>query len=204
MASLKDALFGTKGKFRQFETMTPQQRGLIDQLIGGLGGPEGLQQQGLGALGGLLGGGQQFFEQLQAPALRQFQEQTVPDIAERFTGMGSGAQGSSAFGQQLGAAGAGLAETLAGQRAGLGLQAQQTGLQGLLSMLGLAEQPQFGTGFQPGREGALGGLLGGVGQGLGGALGGGAVGGFGSLFKGLFGGGREPAQGAFNPIQNLM
>ncbi|MFQ5685097.1 MAG: hypothetical protein ACE5GV_00405 [Candidatus Scalindua sp.] len=172
MASLRESLFGTKGKFKQFETLTPQQRGLIDQLIGGLGGPGGLQQQGLGALGGLLGGGQQFFEQLQAPALRQFEEQTVPGIAERFTGLGAGAQRSSAFAQGLGGAGERLAETLAGQRAGLGLQAQQTGLQGLLSLLGIAQQPQFGAAFQPGREGALGGILGGIGRGVLGGLGG--------------------------------
>lgn len=191
MVSFKESLLGTEGQFKQFETLTPQQRDLFGQLFGGLGGEGGLQQQGFGALSNLLGGNQQFLEQLQAPALRQFQEQTIPGIAERFSGAGSGAQGSSAFGQQLGAAGAGLAEQLAGQRAELGMQGQQSGIQGLLSLLGLSQTPQFGTAFQPGKEGALGGLLGGVGSGLGSALGSaatGGLGGFGSLFKGLLGG----------------
>jgi hypothetical protein len=180
--SFKDSLMGTKGKFEQFQTLTPQQKQLFSQLIGGLGGQTG---QGMDLLSMLMGGDQQFLEQMQAPALRQFNEQIIPGIAERFTGAGAGAQGSSAFTQALGGAGADLTERLAGQRAGMGMQAQQSGLQGLLHMLGLAQQPQFGTAYQPGQQGALGGLFGGLGQGLG-MMGGGALGGIGSLFGSLF------------------
>jgi hypothetical protein len=188
--SFKEALFGTKGKFRTTPTTTPQQQALISQLISGLGAGGGLLGTGLGAIGQQLGGGQEFIEQLQAPALRQFQEQIIPGLAERFSAAGSGAQGSSAFQQALGQAGAGLSEQLAAQRAGLGVQQQQQGLQGLLSLLGLSQQPQFATAFQPGKQGALGGLLGGLGQGIGGALGGLAGGGITSglgALGGLFG-----------------
>lgn len=145
--ALGQKLFGEKEQrpeLEQFATQTPEQRALFNQLFGGLGGAGGLQQQGLGTLSSLLGGNQQFLEQLQAPALRQFQEQTIPNIAERFTGTGSGSQSSSAFQQALGSAGAGLAENLGAQRAQLGLQGQQTGLQGLLALLNLARSPQFG------------------------------------------------------------
>ena len=181
--SFKESFFGTKGAFKQAPTLTPQQQELMAQLSQGLGGQGGLQQQGLGALGQQLEGSQQFLEQLQAPALRQFQEQTIPGIAERFSGLG--AQSSSAFTQALGGAGAGLTEQLASQRAGLGMQAQQSGLQGLMQLLGLSQQPQFATAFQPGQQGAFSGLLSGLGQGAGAALGAGAPGAIGGALKGL-------------------
>ena len=182
MASLRDTLFGTKTQFKQLPTLTPEQQQLFGQLIGGLGGEGGQLGQGMDLLSQLFGGNQQFLEQMQAPALRQFEEQIIPGIAERFTG--AGAQGSSAFSQALGGAGADLTERLAGQRAGMGMQAQQMGLQGLLQMLGLAQQPQFATGIQPGQPGALGGLLGGLGGGLGTGFGTGLGGFFGKKFFG--------------------
>lgn len=100
-------------------------------------------------------------EQLQNPqagfapiaqqAREQFEQQTVPSIAERFSALGSGAQGSSAFGQQLGAAGAGLESDLASQQAKFG-QKQQ----GLAQQLaGLGMQPSFETKIQPGSEGLI-------------------------------------------------
>ena len=172
--SFRDSFFGTKDSFQQTPTLTPQQQQLINQLIGGLGGPTG---QGIDLISQLLGGNQEFLKQLQAPEIRRFEEQTIPGLAERFSG--AGAQESSAFKQALGGAGAGLSENLAAQSGQLGMQAQQTGLQGLLSMLGLSQKPQFATSFQPGKSGALGGLFGGIGQGLGGIS---------SIFNKLFGG----------------
>lgn len=180
--ALSKKLFGEdEGEFKQISTQTPEQQQLFSQLLGGLGG---LQGQGFGALQSKLGGSQDFLSQLQAPALRQFQEQTIPNIAERFSGLG--AQGSSAFGQQLGSAGAGLAEKLAAQRGELGMQSQQQGLEMLLTLLGLSQKPQFQSFFDPGRESPMGGFLGGVGTGFGGAFG--KVGGEGlsSALSGLF------------------
>lgn len=172
---------GTPGKFEQLPTVTPEQKGLLDQLlaaIGGTGAMGGPLGSGLQNLQNILGGGPEAFEAFQAPARTAFQQQTVPMIAERFSGLG--AQQSSAFGQALGQAGAGLEERLAAQRAGLQSQA----LGQLQSLLGQGLTPQFTTQQIPGQLGALQGLFGGLGTTLGGvgttALGGG----FGGLLSG--------------------
>lgn len=158
MSSLSRFFMGTPGKFEQLPTVTPEQKGILDQLLGGLGGPLG---SGLQNLQQLLSGAPEAFEAFAAPARTSFMQQTVPGIAERFTG--AGAQRSSAFGQALGAAGAGLEEQLAAQRAGLQSQA----LGQLQNLLGVGLTPQFQTAQIPGQPGALQGLLGGIGTGLG-------------------------------------
>lgn len=122
-SGLNDMLFGKKESFEQLPTMDPQQMQLWQQLLGGLSGGNagsGPMGSGMNFLQGILGGDTSKFE---APLMRQFQEKTIPGIAERFSGMGSGAQSSSAFGQQLGAAGAGLQENLGALRGGLQMQA---------------------------------------------------------------------------------
>jgi len=177
-SSFRESLFGTPGEFRTTPTTTGAQQGIFDQLIAALGGEGGLFGQGIGAIGSQLGGGQDFIEALQRPELRRFEQETIPGIAEAFTR--GGGQRTSAFGQQLGAAGAGLAENLAAQRAGLGVQQQQSGLQQLMALLGLSQQQQFATAFQPGQAGGLSSLFGGLGSGLGMAAGGAAGGGIGA------------------------
>lgn len=164
MASLKEMLFGKKGKIKALPTLAPEQQQLLSQLLGGIGSP---LQAGLGNLTQLLSGDTEAFE---APAMRQFYEQIIPQIAERFTSMGAGSQGSGAFGQQLGAAGAGLAERLAMQRAGL----QQQGLGQLQSLLGMGmTTPTFQWMGMPGTQGGLSPLASGFGTafGMGGAQG---------------------------------
>lgn len=158
---LYESLFGTPGRIENMPTMSGEQSQLLAQLLQGLGGP---MQSGLGNLQGILSGEPGALEAFQAPAMRQFQEQTVPGIAERFSSMGAGAQGSSAFGQQLGAAGAGLAENLSAQRAGLQSQA----LQQLSQLLGLGiGQQTFQPTQIPGQQGGLQQLLSGMGSGIG-------------------------------------
>lgn len=162
--SISKFLFGQEGKMEQLPTMTPQQQQLLSQLLGGISGPLGM---GFERLSELLSGRPEAFEAFQAPAMRQFEEQIVPGIAERFTGMGGGAQRSSAFQQALGQAGAGLSERLAAQRAGL-----QQGAMGQLSQLlgmGMGAKP-FGYQYTPSTGGFLGGLAPGVGMGIGGGL----------------------------------
>jgi len=93
-------LLTTPESMSEFERFTPEQQSLISQLMGALtgqGGPQG------GILGDLLGG-----DAFAVPEMRRFQEQTIPGIAERFTGLGAGSQSSSAFQQALGTAGADL------------------------------------------------------------------------------------------------
>lgn len=158
MSSLADFFLGTPGRFEQLPTVTPEQKGLLDQLLGGLGGQGGPLGAGLQNLQQILSGAPGAFEAFEAPARTAFQQRTVPGIAERFSGLG--AQRSSAFGQQLGAAGAGLEEQLSAQRAGLQSQA----LQQLMGLLGQAQQPQFQTIQLPETQGALPGILSGLGS----------------------------------------
>jgi hypothetical protein len=111
MASLSEILFGKSESFDKLSTKTPEQEQLISMLLGGSqeGGSEALQY-----LINLLGGDLSAFEE---PAMRQFQQEIIPGIAERFSGIN--AQGSSAFQNALGGAGADLASTLAQLRAQL-------------------------------------------------------------------------------------
>jgi hypothetical protein len=126
--------------YRQLSTLSRGQQGLLQQLLGSLGGQSTniqqspLFQQGSSYLQALLSGSPEATAAFEAPAMRQFQEQIIPALAERFAGLGAGAQSSSAFKLALGAAGAGLAENLAGLRGQLQLSA-------LPQALGFAQQP---------------------------------------------------------------
>ncbi len=95
------------------------------------------------------------------PARTSFEQNTLPSIAERFSSMN--AQNSSAFGQQLGAAGANLEENLAGQRANL----QSGAMNQLMNMFNTGMTQQNETIHSPATGGFLGGMAGGIGQGLG-------------------------------------
>ena len=140
MSTLSQFLFGSPGRVEQRPITTPEQQQVMSQLIGaltggGVGG--GLLGEGLQNLQQLLSGTPEAAAAFERPALRQFQEEIVPGIAERFTGLG--AQRSSAFGQQLAGAGQRLAESLQAQRGGL----QQQALSQLLSLLPQTQRQQF-------------------------------------------------------------
>lgn len=109
-----DFLLGRDEKTQQFQRFTPQQQELQQQQIGGVS--EQLPQM-FQYLQQILSNDPDLMRQFQAPSRRAFEEQTIPTIAERFTGMG--AQKSSAFGQQLGQAGVRLEEGLAAQQGNL-------------------------------------------------------------------------------------
>lgn len=177
MPKLSEALFGKKDKIEQLPMFTPEQQAFLSKILGG-------SQEGIGSgmeyLTQLLSGDEGAFEAFEAPMKRQFEEETVPGLAERFAGLD--AQGSSAFGQALGQAGAGLTENLAQLREGLKGQALSQ-LQGLAGM-GLGQQ--FENILRPGTGGAFGELAGGLGQGLGMAATGG-LGGLGGIFSKMFG-----------------
>lgn len=104
-------------------------------------------------LGGLAQGNQQAFEQFEAPAMRQFQQQILPGIANRYVGSGIG--GSSGMQNAFAGAGKEFAEDLHSQRLALQLNsmARLMGLGDLLlqtptSQFGLAQKPQgLGSSF---------------------------------------------------------
>jgi len=136
----------TEAQFKEFERFTPQQQSALSQILSmALGG---IQDPTAG------------FAPIEERARMQFEERTIPTIAERFTALGG--QRSSAFRQALGQAGAGLESQLGEQRAQFG----QQNLAQLLSMLQLGLQPQFERAMIPGGPGFLGSLL----QGVGGAI----------------------------------
>jgi len=89
------------------------------------------------------------FEPIAADARRNFQEETVPGIAERFAGMD--ATRSSAFTNALGSAGAGLESQLSAQKAQYG-QNQQGISQNLL---GLGLTPQYESFYHKEQPGFL-------------------------------------------------
>lgn len=112
---------GTPRTAEQLYNYTPTQISGMNQAL----------QRGLGGL-------DQFdFGPIEQQARTGFSQKTIPSIAERFTSLG--AQNSSAFGQALGQAGAGLDETLAAMKQNYNLQRQPL-FQQLMAM-GL--QPQF-------------------------------------------------------------
>lgn len=107
-----------KGQLAQF---TPEQMQLFKSMFSQLGPDSFLSQ--------LAGGEEGAFDQLEAPALRQFGE-LQGGIASRFSGMGTGARRSSGFQNTMNSAAGDFAQQLQSQRMGL----QRNALQDLMGM----------------------------------------------------------------------
>ena len=123
----------------QISNWGPQQKQLFQQAIQQLG-PESF-------LSRLAGGDEEMFQQLEAPARRQFQG-TLGNIASRFSGGGLGARHSSGFQHETSQAAQEFAQGLQSQRLGL----QKDAVRDLMDMInqllnqrssekGLVEQP---------------------------------------------------------------
>lgn len=145
-----------KGSLQQF---TPEAMQLYQQMFGHVG-PESY-------LARLAGGDQSMFEEIEAPAHRQFNEQ-LGGIASRFSGMGLGGRRTSGFQNAVTAAGSNFAQDLQAQRQGIQRQAIQD-LRGLsMDLLGqrpyqnflIKKQPKQGTNWGGIGGGALGGVAG--------------------------------------------
>src|SRR5690606_1733573 len=106
-------LFGSRGRTRQLPTMTGQQlqglTQLLQQIFGG--GAAGFGES-TDYLRGLLSGDPEAMRAFEAPHLRQFQEQTLPALTERLTGLGAGGGRASGAAQALSQAGQSLQEKL--------------------------------------------------------------------------------------------
>lgn len=165
-----------KGKIQQY---TPEQLDLFRSLFSHLSPDSYLSK--------LAGGDEETFNQVEAPALRQFNE-LQGGLASRFSGMGMGARKSSGFQNTANAAASDFAQQLQSQRQNLQRQALQD-LMGLSSNL-LQQRPyeQFLKEKQKsGFGGTIGAALGGLGGfalgGPGGAMAGSQLGyGLGSSF----------------------
>jgi hypothetical protein len=166
-----------KGEMSQF---TPEQTKLFKNLFSQMGSDT--------FLGKLASGDQSQFEQLEAPAWRQFGD-VQANIANRFSGMGSGARRSSGFKNAQSGAGMEFLEKLQSQRMGI----QQDAIKSLWDMsqqlLGQRPYEQFLVPKQKtfGQELAISGL-GGLAQGVGSGLTGGMGNAGGTWLKNLLGG----------------
>lgn len=131
---------GQQGQFGS--TYNPKQLSNIDQIndmIKGMSGQQDITQnpnyqQGQDWLNSLFND-PEFFKSFEAPLQRQFEEETIPGLANRFAGMGSGGSlGSTGFRNQLAREGSNLHTNIAAMRGGL----QQ---QGVNQSLQYAQQP---------------------------------------------------------------
>lgn len=156
----------------QLQQFTPEQLQLFQQLFSQLG-PESY-------LSRLAGGDQSLFEEMEAPALRQFNE-LQGGLASRFSGMGGlGSRRSSGFQNTASSAASNFAQELQAQRQGLQRQALSD-LMGFSNQL-LNQRP-FERLVADKQKKQGGGWGGAIGAGLGG-LGGFALGGPGGALAG--------------------
>jgi hypothetical protein len=99
----------------------------------------------------------EFFNKFEAPMQRDFQENTIPNLANRFASMGSGgAMGSTAFRNQLGRESSNLHTNIAALRGGMQanaipqmFQSAQMPINNLMNMFQTALQPQPNNVYQP-------------------------------------------------------
>ena len=103
---------------------------------------QALQNSQLGNLQKRLSNNKQFdFAPIEAQARRGFTTQTIPGLAERFTSAGGNSrQGSSAFQEALGNAGAGLESDLAAQKQRYNLEQQKIQQQELSTLLSPSQE----------------------------------------------------------------
>ena len=121
-----------KGQIQQF---TPEQMDLFQQLFGQLGPDSFLSK--------LSGGDQATFDQMEAPALRQFSG-LQGNIASRFSGMGGlGNRKSSGFQNTINSAASNFAQELASRRGDLQRQATNDLWNMSQQLLGQRPQEQF-------------------------------------------------------------
>lgn len=183
------AFTGTPERNEQRSLLRPEQEDLFQQLVNA-----GMNPGAGGAFGtsadyyrDLLSDDSQTMNQLSAPELRQFNEQTIPGIAEQFAGMGSGGLSSSGFRNATVNAGTDLAERLGAIRANLRSQGAsglagigQTGLGQYQENLYRPATPGLLESFAPAIGTGIGAAVGGpIGAGIGGSLGSGLGGFFG-------------------------
>jgi len=123
-SSISDFFMGSPRRAEQLPRYSPETSAIFSQLL----------QQGMKGLQNPQAG----FDPIENKARSDFQQKTLPSLLERFTGTG-GALSSPILGSQIGAAGAGLEESLAAMRAQFG----QQNMSNLMQLLGLGLTPQF-------------------------------------------------------------
>lgn len=178
--------------FRSVSTLNPQQANILSQILQGAQGQNlnvgqsPIFQSGSSFLQNLFTPNSQTLSALEAPLMRQFQQEILPSVAERFAGVG--ALSSSGFQNALSQASTDLATNLGALRAQAQLEALPealkfsmaplSSLSDLLNMqtFSLIQKPQRQPGFLKSLGLGLGSMFTGglgnvLGQGLGNKLG---------------------------------
>lgn len=137
---------GEKGGVKQAQNFSPEVQQILQLLM----------QQGQNGLQNPYEG----WGDVENNARTQFQNNTVPGLAERFTSMGNNALSSGAFNSQLGQAGVGLESNLAALKQQYGQQNRNNALQ----QLSLGIQPSFTNYYQESQPGFGENLFAGVAQ----------------------------------------
>lgn len=164
--SVKTFLFGEKGKAKSLSTLTPEQKQLMDLINQGL-------TSGEGPFGELFGDFDQkkFQEGVANPAMKNFQEEILPQLQEKFIA-GNQVLGSGMRRGQL-KAGVDLQDKLAQLMYGAQKDQAQNKLQGLQTMMGTKGIENI---YKPGTKGTVQGMAEGFAQGAGQAAGTAAMG----------------------------
>lgn len=157
MPKLNEFIFGKKSKNKQLGTKTPEQMELLKLITDGL-------STGEGALADIFGGFNQdeFDQGVTQPALKNFQENILPSIMEKFNA--GGQVGGSGQQRASNKAGVDLQSKLAELMYQAQNQQKQNKIQGVNTAL---ETQTFENVHKPATQGALQGLINGVGQGVG-------------------------------------
>jgi len=172
VSSISGGLTGEKGG--QGSTYNKNQLQGIDQILNDIKGMRGKGsqdisqqqnfQQGQGFLNDLFND-PDFFNNIEAPSLRQFNEEILPGVASRFASQGTGGSlGSTAFRNALGRESSNLAERLSANRTGMQQQGTNQALgygqaqnNNFMQLLQQALQPTQNT-YQGPSQGIFGGL----------------------------------------------
>lgn len=161
MPKLSEFLFGKKEKIKKVDVLTPQQKEMMDIINQGL-------TSGEGPFGELFGpfNEQKFQQGVARPAIKQFEEEILPKVQERFIS-GNQALGSAMRRGQL-RAGTDLQDKLAQLMYQAQQQQQANRGEGIKQYVGTKS---FEPIFRPATTGAFGAFAQGAGEGLGKAIG---------------------------------
>ncbi len=176
MSGFMDWMFGSEDKFKKLDTLSPEQKQMFQQLSqmlqGGMGSQQAMQHQQQ-----MLDPSSEAYKKFAQPYMNEFEQQTVPGLAERFAGMGGGMGGgtsSSGFGQALSSAGSNLQQNLAGMKTGMQNQAAQSIMQQFMQMMGMGlGKDTFAYGHQQANPGVASTAVANFASGAGKAVGGG-------------------------------
>jgi hypothetical protein len=139
--SLKNYLFGYPAQQTSYSPYSQQQQEALNALLSS--GQQNMQNPYAG------------FEPLQQELMDYFNQKIVPNLTNRFTGMTNASLSSPSFGQQIGGAARGLAQSLLSHKLNYGNQNRQFGLQ--QAQIGLT--PQYEQVYIPGQEGLIPGVV---------------------------------------------